>query len=362
MRSYIFIILCFVFLSSCNGKGESDYLGTVSSVKINETEKTLITSLTQADFISDKILLLLCSDRDIHSLNIRSGKLSPFIQIDSSQVEKIFSFVKSQYPDLVFLDDTLKKNDFTMRIGNFQIVDNNIYVSIIAQFSILGKLDNTEASILSYFNSIQKYDLKTKQLISQYIMPDTIKTNYSKAVNTEENYLSPSQGFYVDVVKSKIYSKINASPIKEHSNFLLQFDFDSKLTNKAFLPIYHNRNKQRRKDYSFGFCSFYKFNNHLYCSDGKDVFTIYPNKALYREIIDDKNYHLKSFKIVDNNQIIYNKGCDTSIYSSVNLIKNGTHHELIPNSNIKRLFLFQKGIHSITLRGKNYYFETYENS
>jgi two-component SAPR family response regulator len=48
--------------------------------------------------------LLLCSNTDLHSLNIRSGKLSPFIRIDSNQVENIFSFVKSQYPDLVFLD------------------------------------------------------------------------------------------------------------------------------------------------------------------------------------------------------------------------------------------------------------------
>lgn len=362
MKNFSCILLCILFLSSCKRDGENKQLKIVSSVKIHETEETLITSLTHAEFVSDEALLLLCSNTDLLSLNIRSGKLSPFIRIDSNQVENIFSFVKSQYPDLVFLDDTLKKNDYTLKIGNFQLVENYVYVSIISQFSILGKLDNTEASILSYFNSIQKYDLKTKKLIAQYIMPDSIKTNYSKSATNDENYLSPSQGFYVDAINSKIYSKINASPIKERSSFLLQFDFDSKLTNKAFLPIYHNRNKQKRKDYSFGFCSFYKFNNHLYCSDGKDIFTIYPNKALCREIIADKNYHVKSFKMVDNNEIIYNKGCDTSIYSSVNIIKDGTHHELIPNLNIKRLFLFQKGIHSITFRGENYYFEIYEKN
>ena len=329
MKNYSLVLLCIVFLSSCKGEGEYNHLDIVSSVKINETDEILISSLTQAEFVSDDVLLLLCSNTDIHSLNIRSGKLSTLIRVDSNQVENIFSFVKSQYPDLFFLDDTLNKNEYTLRIGNFQIVDNYIYVSIISQFSVLGKLDNTEASILSYFNSIQKYDLKTKKLISQHIMPDSIKTNYSKSATNEENYLSPSQGLYIDAVNSKIYSKINASPIKERSSFLLQFDFDSNLTNKVFLPIYHNRNKQRRKDYSFGFCSFYKFNNHLYCSDGKDIFTIYPNKTLYREIISDKNYHVKLFKIVDNNQIIYNKGCDTSLYSSVNLIKNGIHHELI---------------------------------
>lgn len=102
MKNYSLILLCIVFLSSCKGEGEYNHLEIISSVKIHETDETLISSLTQADFISDKTLLLLCSDRDIHSLNIRTGKLSPYIRIDSNQVKKIFTFVKSQYPDLIF--------------------------------------------------------------------------------------------------------------------------------------------------------------------------------------------------------------------------------------------------------------------
>lgn len=66
----------------------------VSSVKIHETEEILITSLTQAEFVSDEVLLLLSSNTDIHSLNIRSGKLSPFIRIDSNQVKNIFRLSK----------------------------------------------------------------------------------------------------------------------------------------------------------------------------------------------------------------------------------------------------------------------------
>jgi hypothetical protein len=341
---------------------KNNQLGVISSVKIKESEETVISSLTQASFLSDQIVLLLSSERNINALNTNTGELSPFISIDSSQAQNIFKFVISQYKEIHFLNDTLKKDDYTMRIGRFQIVDNCLYVSIISQFYVLGKLDDTEASVFSYFYTIQKYDLKTKQLLAQFSIPDNVTINYSKNKADKDSYLSPLQGFYLDVVNSKIYSKTNASPISENSSFLVQFDLSSKLENKVILPIYHNLNKQCRKDYSFGYCSFFNLNNQLFCSDGKDIFTIQPYQKLYREVISNKYEHIKSFKIINDNEILYNKGCDTSNYSAVYILKNGKDLELIPNSGMKKLFIFQKGIHAITLRGKNYFFETYENN
>ena len=359
-RTKLYILLS-LFLISCSGDKEFSKLDLLSSQTINENSDVFINSLVQADFLTDEELIILSSKSEIICLDTKTGNLSPFININSEMVWQIKSFIQEQLPELTFLNDSLSRRNYTIMIGGFQIIDSNIFINLTLQFPIQDEFEGLSATIVKFFYVIQKYEKSSKLLKNQYVFKENTKTIYSKGdEHLEDNFFSPRTGMHIS--GSKIFSKTNASPIKDSSHFMVKFDFDNIIFNKKIIPLYHNRNKQRRKDYSFNKASFYQRSNQLYCSDGKDLFELLPNVKLTREIINDKFFHVKKFKVYDNNEVLYIKKCDTSrFYSSLNVLSDNKRYELIPNSGNKRLFIISKGCNALTTYNDKYYYETYEN-
>lgn len=242
-RTKLYILLS-LFLISCSGDKEFSKLDLLSSQTINENSDVFINSLVQADFLTDEELIILSSKSEIICLDTKTGNLSPFININSEMVWQIKSFIQEQLPELTFLNDSLSRRNYTIMIGGFQIIDSNIFINLTLQFPIQGEFEGLSATIVKFFYVIQKYEKSSKLLKNQYVFKENTKTIYSKGdEHLEDNFFSPRTGMHIS--GSKIFSKTNASPIKDSSHFMVKFDFDNIIYNKKIIPLYHNRNKQR---------------------------------------------------------------------------------------------------------------------
>jgi len=348
---FLFILM---LLFSCKEKQEHFSLSKTKIIKIIESEKAFISQPNSFQIIDSSTALILDSRTTVHKLNLKTGELENFISFDSASISSVYSFIKSELPRYDYLYDTLTVNNHTFRISGLQVKENFAYVSIFTNFSILAKLDGIEVDLFSIFSVIQKYDINTMSLNNQYYVPGDITTNLSIKDPDEGNYICPTLGFYFE--HPRLYVKNNCSPITDSSSFIFELIIADKLDNKRLMPLYHNREKQRRKDMSFNKISFNRFNSKLYCSDGKDIFSI-DDKNIFEEIVQNKYKHLKSFKILEDSSILFNFGCDTSKSTSLELLKNGRYNTIIPNKKENKLIYMGDKIYVIKLINDEYYIE-----